>query len=368
MLAVAPKGNVNMNNDKPITKIQLSKDWVLPPRPKPGRKPCDDVPSSKRKAQNRAAQRAFRERRANRVTELEDKIMEMERQFAIREGTLNNQLQALQKENNILRNRIEELEKTGGNKDNSLIEKLNSFTPMAPVPLSKKRSNASASASGSVSASSSVSPLEIDFTNIFTQPLKKMKKLPSTTTTLIDESRTSFSIPFESCGFCSDDTPCVCRELDNDAKSKAKAEEIERKERELIAELTRSSSNNSSTNNNNSLPTCTGDPGTCGACQADPLASKFCETVVSKTSRSSSIISTTPSQTRLPSIAELELGKYVPIADAYRTIKNHVDLQRIGIEPIAASLHTRGRLVGVDSVVSCLRELDRSFAGGDGSR
>ncbi|KAG0680342.1 hypothetical protein C6P40_000140, partial [Pichia californica] len=72
--------NSNLNsNSKPITKIVMSKEWVLPPRPKPGRKPCDDIPSSKRKAQNRAAQRAFRERRANRVSELEEKIMEMER-------------------------------------------------------------------------------------------------------------------------------------------------------------------------------------------------------------------------------------------------------------------------------------------------
>lgn len=363
MLAVAPKNNsVNnsMNNsNKPITKIQLSKDWVLPPRPKPGRKPCDDIPSSKRKAQNRAAQRAFRERRANRVSELEDKIMEMERQFSIREGTLNNKIQSLQNENTKLRNRIEELENGVVDKSNDLSKQFESFKPMAPVPLSRKRSN-------------SASPLEIDFTNTFTtsslQPFKKMKKLSLTSNSSSSSSSipstNSFSIPFESCGFCSDDTPCVCRELDNDAK--LKAEEISRKERELIAELTRSASLSKS--NTSSDPTCTGDPGTCGACRADPLASEFCATVVSKESKESKSTSNTTSssssssaQQRLPSIAELELGKYVPIADAYRTIKKHVDVQRIGVGPIAASLQTRGRLVGVDSVVSCLRELDRSF-------
>lgn len=49
-----------------------SKEWVVPPRPKPGRKPATDTPPTKRKAQNRAAQRAFRERRAARVGELEE--------------------------------------------------------------------------------------------------------------------------------------------------------------------------------------------------------------------------------------------------------------------------------------------------------
>ena len=55
-----------------------SKEWVIPPRPKPGRKPAMDTPPTKRKAQNRAAQRAFRERRAARVGELEDQMKQIE--------------------------------------------------------------------------------------------------------------------------------------------------------------------------------------------------------------------------------------------------------------------------------------------------
>lgn len=54
------------------------KEWVVPPRPKPGRKPAADAPPTKRKAQNRAAQRAFRERRAARVGDLEEQMREME--------------------------------------------------------------------------------------------------------------------------------------------------------------------------------------------------------------------------------------------------------------------------------------------------
>lgn len=45
---------------------------------KPGRKPKTTEPESKRKAQNRAAQRAFRERKEKHLKELEDKIAELE--------------------------------------------------------------------------------------------------------------------------------------------------------------------------------------------------------------------------------------------------------------------------------------------------
>ncbi|ROT36593.1 PAP1-domain-containing protein [Sodiomyces alkalinus F11] len=44
---------------------------------KPGRKPLTSEPSSKRKAQNRAAQRAFRERKEKHLKDLEDKVEEL---------------------------------------------------------------------------------------------------------------------------------------------------------------------------------------------------------------------------------------------------------------------------------------------------
>ncbi|SPQ21526.1 30cf1118-da73-4909-86a1-d81a5c66912c [Thermothielavioides terrestris] len=69
----------------PQSRTMTSKEWVIPPRPKPGRKPATDTPPTKRKAQNRAAQRAFRERRAARVGELEEQI---EAQKAAHERTV----------------------------------------------------------------------------------------------------------------------------------------------------------------------------------------------------------------------------------------------------------------------------------------
>ncbi|KAK4128455.1 PAP1-domain-containing protein [Parathielavia appendiculata] len=46
---------------------------------KPGRKPLTTEPSSKRKAQNRAAQRAFRERKEKHLKDLENKVQELEK-------------------------------------------------------------------------------------------------------------------------------------------------------------------------------------------------------------------------------------------------------------------------------------------------
>lgn len=64
----------------PLPVSLTTKEWIVPPRPKPGRKPATDTPPTKRKAQNRAAQRAFRERRAQRVGELEEQLREVEEQ------------------------------------------------------------------------------------------------------------------------------------------------------------------------------------------------------------------------------------------------------------------------------------------------
>lgn len=52
----------------------MKKDYIIPPRPKPGRKPATDEPQSKRKQQNRDSQRAFRQRKAAKVAELTGEV------------------------------------------------------------------------------------------------------------------------------------------------------------------------------------------------------------------------------------------------------------------------------------------------------
>lgn len=80
--------NMQSNHGLPTPTLMTSKEWIIPPRPKPGRKPATDTPPTKRKAQNRAAQRAFRERRAARVGELEEQLEETKEEQQKREGEL----------------------------------------------------------------------------------------------------------------------------------------------------------------------------------------------------------------------------------------------------------------------------------------
>ena len=74
------------------------KEWTIPPRPKPGRKPALDAPPTKRKAQNREAQRAFRERRAAKVGELEEHMKRMEEGDAREQDEMRREINDLQAE------------------------------------------------------------------------------------------------------------------------------------------------------------------------------------------------------------------------------------------------------------------------------
>ncbi|KAI0427115.1 hypothetical protein F5Y09DRAFT_333602 [Xylaria sp. FL1042] len=92
----------------PKTSI-TSKEWVIPPRPKPGRKPATDTPPTKRKAQNRAAQRAFRERRAARVGELEEELEEQREEHARVQSQLHQLAEGLKAEVESLRSQCSAL-------------------------------------------------------------------------------------------------------------------------------------------------------------------------------------------------------------------------------------------------------------------
>ncbi|PMD53110.1 uncharacterized protein K444DRAFT_619776 [Hyaloscypha bicolor E] len=90
MAAIAPASGIA------APSLVTTKEWVIPPRPKPGRKPATDTPPTKRKAQNRAAQRAFRERRAARVGELEEQLEETKEEQQKREAGLRTKIVKLE--------------------------------------------------------------------------------------------------------------------------------------------------------------------------------------------------------------------------------------------------------------------------------
>ena len=73
----------------------LQREWIVPPRPRPGRKPATDTPPTKRKAQNRAAQRAFRERRAAKTEEMGEQMREQDAIHAREREHLSSQIRHL---------------------------------------------------------------------------------------------------------------------------------------------------------------------------------------------------------------------------------------------------------------------------------
>ncbi|KAF2096284.1 hypothetical protein NA57DRAFT_59341 [Rhizodiscina lignyota] len=71
---LSASASMSPSDDAPAVPFGARKEWAIPPRPKPGRKPATDKPSEKRKAQNREAQRAFRERKVAHTTELKQDV------------------------------------------------------------------------------------------------------------------------------------------------------------------------------------------------------------------------------------------------------------------------------------------------------
>lgn len=483
-----------------VSQIQTSKEWVLPPRPKPGRKPSVDTPASKRKAQNRAAQRAFRERRATRVQELEEKLAEVEKERDIKEMGLINTINKLKVENQFLLKNLESLRadvagirntKSSPNpspssstysvqqispapsadsppniayrsaihptpisndptpnkptessdfdcgvciKDECLCEDVGlkgpstrstltdlveTFKPVAAVPLKRKAST-----------------MEIDFTKQYGsskhKPLPDMMKLKKHRRDIVVQDPAPKKIfdegsPVDNCGFCTDDTPCVCREAAKEAakisqsmeESKAAAEEDEEEEDKLLPPIQNSTNIRKAslpvmhpgpsveirdiTNlNTGTVPPvvshpvdqqlkpsgCTGNPGQCEQCQMDPLSTLFCSTVANKAKesneraadRQSDSSSTRGSITRTDSRSSIPMaltsapstpgrsstpsvpgsnGIFIPCADAYKTLSRHKQFNSVDFSTLVGKLTTRGMQVEVQSVANVLRELDR---------
>ncbi|KAE8234653.1 hypothetical protein CF326_g305 [Tilletia indica] len=99
--------------DAASSLAQPSKQWVLPARAKPGRKPIqkgdEDQDETKRKAQNRASQRAFRERKQAHLAELEAKVESFERQGVTQAVEIQRIAQRVQSENDALKSEADTL-------------------------------------------------------------------------------------------------------------------------------------------------------------------------------------------------------------------------------------------------------------------
>lgn len=267
--------------DTPPCQASLtSREWVVPPRPKPGRKPATDTPPTKRKAQNRAAQRAFRERRAARVGELEEQMKQMEDEDEQEQKHLRNNIERLESEIDRYRTDLElwiekcrrleqELasEREGKNFDNSSRSQSTTTVPLPrktstrqDVPENQLSSLSGTSdvvmgcgnctpathcqcideafnvlgaadvdASDSSSSKRPHSPLHPDSHKRIKAETPNELEIDFTSAFASHEqgpgiSEPSAGSPTDPCGFCQDGTPCICAEMAaEDARDQAAA-------------------------------------------------------------------------------------------------------------------------------------------------
>lgn len=299
-----------------------SKEWIVPPRPKPGRKPATDTPPTKRKAQNRAAQRAFRERRAARVGELEEQLKEIEEQNDADQESL--------------RSHIAELEHTLERCQADLstwsdkCRKLEADLARAQEQLSKQHIQRSTTTDDTITSDTAIgcgnctldsrcqciddvvqgmtddadattesrpahspdgsahkkiklehsdpSSMEIDFTAAFSKPSSTHRHPTS-------------AVVLDPCGFCQDGTPCICAEMaaeqerQNHTRPSSPTLQSRPGQRQLAQFTPPPSEGDVATGSIPAIMTCAGGPGTCAQCLADPNSTLFCKSLAASRAR-----------------------------------------------------------------------------------
>ncbi|EEA24316.1 bZIP transcription factor HapX [Talaromyces marneffei ATCC 18224] len=329
--------DTNMSPSPGFTGSLTSKEWVIPPRPKPGRKPATDTPPTKRKAQNRAAQRAFRERRAARVGELEEQIKKIEDDHDSLEQELRDQIAQLTKNLDLAQSDLSWWK----DRCHSLEQELNqersqraNVSDTVPINIRRKtnkrtdtrvteqhpdsgnnQSDLAATGCGSCSTThcqciedalqatsysdkpdepSAPEPaikydpdqMEIDFTSRFASS----RTTTTTTTTTAPPTETRITVstpPAERCGFCGDGTACICAEMADQESSRHHDNIFEDNRLAPIQNYSQFTPPPSDSDAREvTLPSisqatnpCANGPGTCAQCRADPRSTLFCKTL-----------------------------------------------------------------------------------------
>lgn len=341
--ALAAKPSIAPASPAPATPGSVtSKEWVIPPRPKPGRKPATDTPPTKRKAQNRAAQRAFRERRAARVNELEDQIKQIEDEHDMHVAAFKEQISnlsheveqcrnemtwwrdrchALEKEVSVERSAKEALVKEFRS---SLSDKNTTESDAVPLPpRGRKRANDGSSRGHNTNESSreeaplgcgscstshcqciedafampgvevqdSSNSKRLSEPEIKTEPEEMEVDFTSrfaAAPPLEDHSSPSIASPVDPCGFCQDGTPCICAEMAAQEDEHRQRENFENNRLAPIQNLSQFTPppSDGDVRSEVTLPSiseatnsCVNGPGTCAQCLADPRSTLFCKTL-----------------------------------------------------------------------------------------
>ncbi|KAI6044930.1 hypothetical protein EDC04DRAFT_3104924 [Pisolithus marmoratus] len=314
-----------------------SKEWTIPAKPKPGRKPkkeslSDNVPanreerddSSGRRVQNRAAQRAFRERKQSQLAELQARLHsyeqgEIERNVALQNVAkkMKEENEQLRRENLILKEKIAQLEEK-----------------VEPDKKRPRGDSTAASYDGSPNESQRKKARSDDDTQSLPlaapsslEPAFQSANFPSTRTddVLVYAAATgSSTVDSFRCILCSPNAPCLCEEValqqaTNGAPVSTSCPAVVTRQTQPAANslfleptpylttlpsyqapvpLRRKSGGSNTTpvfpvfplpsSPSTGIPRCSGDPDNCMACADDTFGKAFCQAV------SHSIASSTP--------------------------------------------------------------------------
>ena len=190
--------------------IGISKNWVLPPRNKPGRKAALEKPPTKRQEQNRAAQKAFRERKAARVGELERENSELRGYIDMLRTQLDQSVKHVRYLTSIVAqqqsNRKVVKQKRNNNSSDVTLEAKTEHPP-SPNSLSNEPSREENKETKTSNTSAKTKPVKTTVvTPTLTEaiPLRRKRKPREPDNSASNE---------QNCSFCLKSSGCLCRDL-----------------------------------------------------------------------------------------------------------------------------------------------------------
>ncbi|KAF5375108.1 hypothetical protein D9758_000174 [Tetrapyrgos nigripes] len=405
-----------------------SKEWVIQPKPKPGRKPkkdpaavtqspVEDPDGKGRRVQNRAAQRAFRERKQSQLVELQARLQsyeqgEIERNVALQNiaKRLKEENEVLRRENNLLRERIAAMEKEQQGSRENRKKRWRDDSPsssVASVAMPRKRSRADSDAQDSLLSHippifSSASPPSMvsspdsnASSDVPFSPIPMDARASSHIPGIIDLSNAAKSDTFSThsvfrefgCGFCTEGTPCVCREAFQGTVDPMvptlKVESFEQPQPPTLIRigspsppsvldnlptyqppvpLRRKAASTTSqifpTTAIQSKPSCSGDPSNCLACADDSFGKAFCAALGRSVAAQASTCPCPPDFSTDPTVVSLDSSdqsqrdnETIPTDDAWRQLKSHPNVAFSDLALLADVVARRTKCTGPTVVI-----------------
>lgn len=413
-----------VSSTAPTLWATASKEWVIQPKPKPGRKPKKDpapstadtdVDGKGRRVQNRAAQRAFRERKQSQLAELQARVQSYEQGEIERNVALQNIAKRLKEENETLRKQNKSLQekvaKAESERDAALAN--NKKRPRDESPASTSSSLSSRKKSRIISdAQASQSPAPPSY-NVSTASTPESNEAPETPQSPVDHdpsfsspnlanlidfstaSKPSFDTPFPpfGCGFCSEDTPCVCREVVIQSTAPPSSFKLERfddpdpilrmgspppsvpsildnlpayqpavplRRRPLSTNVKEifpvSPLRPKSPLHSDTIASCSGDPDNCLACAGDTFGKAFCAAISQSVASQEPCVDCPCAQSDALGRPEPRSAKSdqetIPTNDAWQQLKSHPNVAFSDLSLLADVVARRSKCTGPRVVIS----------------